>query len=128
MYIAFHGSWDRDPPTGYKVVEVPFSRGRDGNYGPAAQSNSTSGYRDIWWNANVTQCSATNCFRPAGIVFDALGRMYVTTDASSEGEMVCIHTVRNSYLPREPISSTPRLFGFSFFHPANPSKAHANFL
>ncbi|CZR62460.1 uncharacterized protein PAC_12357 [Phialocephala subalpina] len=86
MYIAFHGSWDRDPPTGYKVVEVPFFRGRDGSY-PAAQSNSTSGYRDIWWNANATQCSATNCSRPAGIVFDPLGRMYVTSDASGEGEM-----------------------------------------
>lgn len=87
MYIALHGSWDRDPPTGYKVVEVPFFRGRDGSYGPAAQSNSTSGYRDIWWNTNVTQCSATNCFRPAGIVFDPIGRMYVTSDASGEGEM-----------------------------------------
>ncbi|KUJ10224.1 uncharacterized protein LY89DRAFT_710610 [Mollisia scopiformis] len=87
MYVAFHGSWDRDPPTGYKVVEVPFFRGRDGRYGPVSLSNSTSGYRDIWSNVNVNQCSATQCFRPAGIVFDHLGRMYVTSDASGEGEM-----------------------------------------
>ncbi|KAE8440501.1 hypothetical protein EG329_007418 [Mollisiaceae sp. DMI_Dod_QoI] len=27
------------------------------------------------------------CFRPAGMVFDPLGRMYITSDASGEGEM-----------------------------------------
>ena len=26
-FIAFHGSWNRDPPTGYKVVRLPMSVG-----------------------------------------------------------------------------------------------------
>lgn len=28
LYIAFHGSWDRDDPTGYKLVAVPFRKGK----------------------------------------------------------------------------------------------------
>ncbi|MBV8282127.1 MAG: PQQ-dependent sugar dehydrogenase, partial [Candidatus Eremiobacteraeota bacterium] len=29
-FVAFHGSWDRQPPTGYKVVFVPFNGGVPG--------------------------------------------------------------------------------------------------
>ena len=28
MFIGEHGSWNRDPPAGYKVVFVPFANGR----------------------------------------------------------------------------------------------------
>jgi glucose/arabinose dehydrogenase len=28
LYIAFHGSWNRSVPTGYKVVGIPFEKGR----------------------------------------------------------------------------------------------------
>lgn len=30
LFIAFHGSWNRTEPTGYKVVRVPFVAGRPG--------------------------------------------------------------------------------------------------
>ncbi|KAH7391486.1 cellobiose dehydrogenase-like protein [Cadophora sp. MPI-SDFR-AT-0126] len=87
LYIAFHGSWNRAPTTGYKVVAVPFTQADDGSYKPTAPSNSTTGYVDIWSNANVTSCGATSCFRPVGIAFDAFERMYITSDATAEGEL-----------------------------------------
>ena len=30
MFIAFHGSWNRSQPTGYKIVRVPFQNGAPG--------------------------------------------------------------------------------------------------
>ncbi|KAK0118247.1 hypothetical protein ONS95_012548 [Cadophora gregata] len=87
LYIALHGSWNRSPTTGYKVVAVPFTRADDGSYKPTAPSNSATGYVDIWSNADMTSCGATSCFRPVGIAFDASERMYVTSDATAEGEL-----------------------------------------
>ena len=31
LFVAFHGSWNRSIPTGYKVVRIPFSNGEPGN-------------------------------------------------------------------------------------------------
>lgn len=87
MYITFHGSWDRSPSTGYKLVSVPFTKGAGGSYNPSAPANSGSGYTDIWSNVDVTKCSATECFRPVGMAFDGADRMYVTSDAAMEGEL-----------------------------------------
>lgn len=33
LYVAFHGSWNRTVPTGYKLVGIPFAAGRPA--GPA---------------------------------------------------------------------------------------------
>lgn len=30
VFVAYHGSWNRSVPTGYKVVRVPFRDGRPG--------------------------------------------------------------------------------------------------
>ena len=30
LYVAFHGSWNRSTPTGYKLVRIPFSDGQPG--------------------------------------------------------------------------------------------------
>jgi glucose/arabinose dehydrogenase len=30
LFVAFHGSWNRSVPTGYKVVRIPFENGRPG--------------------------------------------------------------------------------------------------
>lgn len=92
LYVTFHGSWNRDPATGYKLSVVPFTKGRDGAHKPMANSTSGSGYNDIFWNADVTKCasdstSSTGCFRPAGLLFDKQQRLYMTSDASSEGEL-----------------------------------------
>ncbi|KAF2790248.1 iron reductase domain protein [Melanomma pulvis-pyrius CBS 109.77] len=95
MYVTFHGSWNRNIPTGYKVVEIPFSKaGANGSgFGPVAQANSGTGYNDIFWNPEVEHCSTTQCFRPVSIAKDAYERMYVTSDSGGEGELLLLGKV-----------------------------------
>ncbi|GAP86995.2 putative iron reductase domain protein [Rosellinia necatrix] len=84
LFIAMHGSWDRQPPTGFKVVAVPFAQGPDGSYAPTAASWSSRGTIDVLYPPDETQCSSSTCIRPVGLAFDAVGRLYVTSDASGE--------------------------------------------
>ncbi|KAF1830675.1 cellobiose dehydrogenase-like protein [Decorospora gaudefroyi] len=93
MYITSHGSWNRSPPVGYKIIEVPFSRTEKG-FGPTVSiANSLAGWTDIFWNPDVERCSTTVCFRPVAIARDAYGRMYVTSDSGAGGEMVVLGRV-----------------------------------
>jgi hypothetical protein len=92
MYVTLHGSWNRVPSTGYKVVEVPFASGANG-FGPKAQVSSSTGYADILWNPDVEHCSTTQCFRPTSIAKDKYERMYITSDSGAEGEMIILGRV-----------------------------------
>lgn len=93
MYVAFHGSWNRQPPTGFKVVEIPFRRLEDGSYDPVAPQDSREGYRDIFSAVNPTSCTAngltmSNCFRLTAAAWDPAGRgLFVGSDNSAEGEI-----------------------------------------
>ncbi|KAI4959985.1 hypothetical protein J4E86_001604 [Alternaria arbusti] len=89
MYITLHGSWNRNPSIGYKIIEVPFTTGANG-FGPKASVKSTQAWADIFWNPDVDSCSTTQCFRPVSIAQDGYGRMYVTSDSGAEGEMIII--------------------------------------
>ncbi|KAF2663046.1 iron reductase domain protein [Lophiostoma macrostomum CBS 122681] len=88
-YITYHGSWDRTPTTGFKLVQVAFTKGADGNYTPVAPLTSTTGAVDIFSNPDVTKCAgngpsySSGCFRPAGLSFDKSGRLYMTSDTSA---------------------------------------------
>ncbi|KAI0467751.1 soluble quino protein glucose dehydrogenase [Xylaria cf. heliscus] len=84
LFVTLHGSWNREPPTGYKVIAVPFTQGPDGSYAPEAASWSIRGSIDVFYPQDETQCSSSTCIRPVGLVFDAVGRLYVTSDASGE--------------------------------------------
>ncbi|KAI0394134.1 soluble quino protein glucose dehydrogenase [Xylariaceae sp. FL0594] len=84
LFVAMHGSWDRQPPTGYKVVAVPFTQAPDGSYLPMAAPWSTRGSIDVFFPPDETKCSSSSCIRPAGLAFDDLGRLYVTSDESGE--------------------------------------------
>ncbi|KAI1101685.1 hypothetical protein F4804DRAFT_343800 [Jackrogersella minutella] len=85
LFVTMHGSWDRNPPVGYKLVAVPFtSRGRDYAYAPVAQPSSHTGYQDVFFPPDEGKCSSTTCARPVGLVFDAGGRLYMTSDTSGE--------------------------------------------
>lgn len=91
LYVTFHGSWNRNPSTGFKVVQVPFKKDASG-FSPKsaiAQSNST-GYTDILWNPEVEHCSTTQCFRPVSIAKDRFERMYITSDSGIEGELLLL--------------------------------------
>jgi glucose/arabinose dehydrogenase len=84
LYVSLHGSWNRQPPQGYKLVAVPFAKGEDGRYAPVAGRDSRAGYEDVLYPADEGSCSASTCVRPVGLVFDAMGRLYMTADASGE--------------------------------------------
>lgn len=91
LYVTFHGSWNRNPATGFKVVEIPFTKVGN-NYGPKAslaQSNST-GYKDILWSPEVEHCSTSQCFRPVSFAKDQFERLYVTSDSAAEGELLVL--------------------------------------
>ncbi len=50
MFVAFHGSWNREEPTGYKVVFVPLSAGvADSATGPGVRRNRlAAGDGSLW--------------------------------------------------------------------------------
>jgi len=75
-FVALHGSWNRQPPTGYKIVYLTFQNGL-----PVAQEDFLrhNGAGDVWPN-NV---------RPVEIAFTTCGNpprdcMLVTSDASGQ--------------------------------------------
>lgn len=93
LYVTLHGSWNRSPSTGYKVIEVPFTKGA-GGFSPSAKvSASAQGYKDILWNPDVDHCSTTQCFRPVSIAKDRYERMYITSDSGAEGELIILGRV-----------------------------------
>ncbi|EPS44452.1 hypothetical protein H072_1549 [Dactylellina haptotyla CBS 200.50] len=78
-WVAFHGSWNRSPPDGYRVSIIPFGS----NNQPVAASDSMSGYQNIMTNPNNNNCPS-QCFRPVGLAFDSRGRLFVSSDATGE--------------------------------------------
>lgn len=104
LYVTFHGSWNRDQGTGYKLVEIPFQGATGGgekqwlgngmaapSIEPVAARNSRTGYRAIWEASNESTCSSNTCHRPSGIVWDLAGtRMFVASDNAREGEVFVV--------------------------------------
>lgn len=70
-FIAFHGSWNRRPPTGYKVVFVPF----DG------EGNPTALPIDLFRH-NGDEAKWTDPVRPVDVQFDRCGSLFVTEDGT----------------------------------------------
>jgi glucose/arabinose dehydrogenase len=94
-FIAFHGSWNRDVPTGYKVVYVPM----DENGRAAGEPVDLLAHEseDAQWDDG---------FRPVDVDFDACGRLLVTSDGTDGvgSKIVRIESV-NVYEP-SPVSSS----------------------
>ena len=72
-FIAFHGSWNRDIPTGYKVVFVPFD----------SEGNATGQPVDLLAHVPPNAKWETG-FRPVDVAFDACGRLIVTSDGTDD--------------------------------------------
>lgn len=68
LFIAYHGSWNREPPTGYKVVRVPF---QDGVPAGTPQDFATG-----WFEPATGQVSG----RPVGLAVGPRGALYVSDD------------------------------------------------
>ena len=70
VFIGEHGSWDRDPPVGYKVVYVPFQNGRPS--GPP--QDVVTGF--------VSE-DAHTLGRPVGVTLDKTGALLVADDVGN---------------------------------------------
>lgn len=69
-YVGLHGSWNRKPLNGYKVVFVPFSGGKP----VGAMRDVLTGFLDTDGNAHG---------RPVGVAIDARGGLMVADDAGN---------------------------------------------
>ncbi|MBC7975496.1 MAG: PQQ-dependent sugar dehydrogenase, partial [Myxococcales bacterium] len=70
MYIGLHGSWNRKPPAGYKVVFVPFANGRPS--GPPV--DVLTGFVNERGEARG---------RPVGVAIDRRGALLVADDVGN---------------------------------------------
>ncbi|KAF7326136.1 Soluble quino protein glucose dehydrogenase [Mycena kentingensis (nom. inval.)] len=84
-YVSFHGSWNRSPPTGFKVVLVPGTRTSSGAWSQSGSlTGGKAGYTDLLFNTDVTACPDA-CFRPVGLVWNPAGTvLYVASDGTGE--------------------------------------------
>jgi len=82
-WVPFHGSWNRDAPTGYKLSRLDFND--DGM--PVDNVTSTTAATDILTNMDNSKCPG-NCFRPVALAMDTRGRIFMSSDASGEIYMV----------------------------------------
>jgi glucose/arabinose dehydrogenase len=69
-FVGQHGSWNRRPPSGYKVVFVPFSSGRPSG----APQDVITGFVNERGEA---------LGRPVGVAFDATGALLVADDVGN---------------------------------------------
>src|SRR5258707_2038776 len=83
-FVSEHGSWDRSPLNGYKVVFVPFSGGKPS--GPA--QDVVTGFLDANNHARG---------RPVGLAVDRTGGLLIADDVGN--------TVWRGVLKKSPFSS-----------------------
>ena len=70
MFIGQHGSWNRNPPSGYKVVFVPFEQGQ-----PSGEPvDVLTGFLSADGKAYG---------RPVGVVIDHQGALLVADDVGN---------------------------------------------
>ena len=70
LFVAFHGSWNRSTPTGFKVVRVRVAGGRP----TGAVEDFVTGFVDA--------ASGRVLGRPVGLAFGPDGALYVSDDKS----------------------------------------------
>jgi glucose/arabinose dehydrogenase len=70
-FVAYHGSWNRDIPTGYKVVYIPV----DSNGQVVGEATDLLAH-------NAIHAEWESGFRPVDVSFDACGRLLVTSDGT----------------------------------------------
>jgi glucose/arabinose dehydrogenase len=70
MFIGQHGSWNRKPLSGYKVLFVPFSAGKPSG----AAVDVLTGFVNDEGNANG---------RPVGVAIDKKGALLVADDVGN---------------------------------------------
>ncbi|EAU83855.1 hypothetical protein CC1G_09524 [Coprinopsis cinerea okayama7 len=109
LYVPLHGSWNRQPPQGYKVVIVPGRWSASGEWSPTVSLAETkNSWSTLISNVDETRCSGfgnANCFRPVGLVFSPDGQnLYVTSDSS--GEVILVKRLSGPTNPGQPPTIT----------------------
>ena len=69
-FVGQHGSWNRDPPAGYKVIFVPFRNGRPEGMPVDVLTGFLSPDGDAYG-------------RPVGVAIDAKGALLVADDVGN---------------------------------------------
>jgi glucose/arabinose dehydrogenase len=82
MFVGQHGSWNRAPMSGYKVIFVPFTNGR-----PSGQPIDVLG--------GFVRANGDANGRPVGVVIDKQGALLVADDVGN-----AVWRVTRSQLPR----------------------------
>lgn len=77
-YVTFHGSWNRDEKVGYNLASVNFANGQ-----PVEPTTSKKSLINILANPDISVCP-DHCFRPAGVVLDSQGRLFMSSDSTGE--------------------------------------------
>lgn len=94
-FIAYHGSWNRDIPTGYKVVRIPMTNGMPTGDPPI----------DILWHAG-SGAKWPNGLRPVDVKFDSCNRLLVSSDAGAPMILTLYYTPDITYSTEYFISSS----------------------
>ncbi|KAI8822613.1 uncharacterized protein EV422DRAFT_494673 [Fimicolochytrium jonesii] len=76
MLISLRGSWNRDIPSGYAVVRLPFSA-------PGGTPKVDRVTDRLLWNDNQLRCPS-GCFRPTGIALVGNSTLYVASDVTGD--------------------------------------------
>merc|ERR1712157_259872 len=76
-FIGYHGSWNRDVPTGYKVVRVPMKDGMPSSEQPI----------DVMWHKG-DGAKWPSGLRPVDVKFDKCNRLLVSSDGTGREEVV----------------------------------------
>jgi glucose/arabinose dehydrogenase len=89
-FIAYHGSWNRDIPTGYKVVYMDL---RTNGSLPVDLLRSAGCYAK--WHDGT---------RPVDVAFDECGRLWVTSDGSRGrgSQLIVVESTSMMLLPQPP--------------------------
>lgn len=72
LFITFHGSWNRNVPTGYKVVHVDMSGATPSDPEPFFEFNGDGDFASSW------------PFRPVDVRVGKDGQLFVSSDASGQ--------------------------------------------
>jgi glucose/arabinose dehydrogenase len=91
-FVSLHGSWDRSPTTGYKVVWIPFNADGSAPMPTSTQDTTTFPYKTVFgggdasgpkdgsWRLSVGDVAENP--RPVGVAISPIdGALYVSSDA-----------------------------------------------
>lgn len=92
-FIAFHGSWNRSPATGYKVVWQPFASDGTAPMPVSTKDDTTFSYEVVFGGGDASgpkdgpwawsSDSVGENVRPAGVAVSPIdGALYISSDAS----------------------------------------------